>query len=68
MECGGRGERGGCQVTGRWLHRGETYSVPVGGSHHEPIQTSQCKITPHGVLMDQDPVDQCACVIQYYPL
>ena len=21
MECGGRGEGGGCQVTGRWLHR-----------------------------------------------
>ena len=42
MECGGRGEGGGCQDTGRWLHRGETYSVPAGGSHHEPVQTSQC--------------------------
>ena len=42
MECGGRGEGGGCQDTGRWLHRGETYSVPAGGSHHGPVQTSQC--------------------------
>ena len=42
MECGDRGEGGGCQVTGRWLHRGETYSVPAGGSHHEPVQTPQC--------------------------
>ena len=44
MECGGRGEGGGCQVTGRWLHRGETYSVPAGGSHHGPVQTSQYHI------------------------
>ena len=42
MECGDRGEGGGCQVTGRWLHRGETYSVPAGGSHHGPVQTPQC--------------------------
>ena len=42
MECGGRGEGGGCQVTGRWLHRGETYSVPAGGSHHGTVQTPQC--------------------------
>ena len=42
MECGDRGEGGGCQVTGRWLHRGETYSVPAGGSHHGPVQAPQC--------------------------
>ena len=42
MECGDRGEGGGGQVTGRWLHRGETYSVPAGGSHHGPVQTPQC--------------------------
>ena len=36
-----RGEGGGSQVAGRWLHRGETYSVPAGGSHHGPVQTSQ---------------------------
>ena len=42
VECGGRGEGGGCQDTGRWLHRGETYSVLAGSSHHEPVQTSQC--------------------------
>ena len=46
MECGGRGEGGGCQVTGRWLHRGETYSVPAGGSHHGPVQTSLCHHSP----------------------
>ena len=48
MECGGRGEGGGCQVTGRWLHRGETYSVPAGGSHHGPVQTPQCHQSPWG--------------------
>ena len=42
MESGGRGEGGGSQVTGRWLHRGETHSVPAGGSHHGPVQTPQC--------------------------
>ena len=46
MECGDRGEGGGCQVTGRWLHRGETYSVPAGGSHHGPVQTPKHYITP----------------------
>ena len=40
MECGDRGEGDGCQITGRWLR--ETYSVPAGGSHHGPVQTSQC--------------------------
>ena len=42
MERGGRGEGGGSQVTGRWLHRGETHSVPAGGSRHGPVQTPQC--------------------------
>ena len=42
MERGGRGEGGGSQVTGRWLHRGETHSVPAGGCHHGPVQTPQC--------------------------
>ena len=48
MECGIREEGGGSQVTGRWLHRGETHTVPAGGSHHVPVHTPQCYYTVWG--------------------